>query len=386
MGWHEEAQAHDRAMHIALDAGDWEEAIRRARVIPKNWSPFDRFPEHQIPPEAMNQVLDAVPKSDSGNFLFELAHKLHPDLKHEHLRRIGEMGLDDHTVQDAVLSHPNWSPSSEESGAHIAGKFWNSYERKVMPHHFAAVKSLYSGNPETIKDHRGRVGSSHQSYITDEKGAVLDDPEGFKRASTGESRDIPIQSALRFLPAHAKRVQAAILKDPWTRRNIRYMNGKPHIQLFRGVGGDYGKRLLDAAKFDPRDYSVTEKRLRIPITEMASWTTDPETARRFAIGRGDIGDQAKDAGVVISAYHPVESILHSGFHKVHVGQEHKHPGESEIIVGHPKGHVTVHTRNIEVQKPLADTPVHPDMTKPSLRPRSSKPRHSTPRMSRRKAA
>src|SRR5258708_7482394 len=103
MGWHEEAQAQEKAMHAALDRGNWEEAIRQARRLPKNWSPFDRFPEHNIPPEAVHRVLDSIPQEDSGNFLFELAHNLHPDLRHEHLRRIGEMGLNDHYVEDAVL-------------------------------------------------------------------------------------------------------------------------------------------------------------------------------------------------------------------------------------------------------------------------------------------
>lgn len=331
-----------RQMHSAAEAGDWNTAIEAAKHVPRGWNAFDQLPQYGLPPEAVDNFIDSVPEKDKPNVMFELANNLHPDLKNDHLRRILSEAPNDHIVQSSIKEHPNYKPLPEE---HMPSEFWRSYERRVTPDHFAAIKSLFSGKPETIKSHRSDTqshGHSHHSFVQD----------GQMFSSEGEGSDeggsyFMTSEAIPHLKDHAKKVQDAILNDPSIDKKTK--NGKTYVKLYRGVGGNYGKKLKDAANFDQESHSVEDSRLKIPTASFSSWTQDPEMARRFAGARGEIPGQEKGHGVVMSAYHPIESILHSGFHSVHPGQEHAHENESEIIIGHPEGKMVIPTRSLEIQ-------------------------------------
>lgn len=308
-------------MHAAAQRGDWDSALVHANAAIRGFNdPHRELPQYVIPPEALDKVLKEVRPWNRDDFMFEISRHMHPGYSHDQLMKLWSLSEHDQNVDQAITSHPNWNPTEQQKNEMGASEFWRSYERSTSPHHFAAVKSLFSGKDEDLIDHRGRPGTS-EVY----------------------------QERIPHLNAHAKKVQDAVLKDESIEK--KYFKGRPYIKLYRGVAADYGKKVTEAAGMDHESHSIEDRTLNLPISHMASWTTDPEMADRFALGRGDITGQAQGFGVVMSAWHPVDSILHSGYHKVHPGQKHEHPSESEIIVGHPTGKIKVKTKHMLFQLP-----------------------------------
>jgi hypothetical protein len=169
------------------ESGNWDEALQYAKKVPSNWNVYEQLPSIGIPPEHLDKVLSQIPKSVMPSFLFELSSNLHSNTKKETLERIAKMSLEDHYVQENVKNHPNWSPSDKTQNLQAVSDFWRSYERKVHPFHFAAIKSMFTGQPESITDHRGNEGSSHGHYLGD--GFVYD----LKDAPTVQSWQEPIK-------------------------------------------------------------------------------------------------------------------------------------------------------------------------------------------------
>ena len=344
-------QQHEKEMHSAASSGNWDKAIEHAKLQPKNWSAFDKLPQYNIPPEAFEKVINAVPKSERPSFYFELASNLHPDLSHDQLDLLGSKTGDDSYVQERIQSHPNWNPkeSKKNLSEKVASDFWLSYERRVEPHHFAVIKSLISGKPEEITDHRGKTGHSHLGSIQNgrlyEKETNLA-PNGPR--FYGEQFLANLKDVHPHILNHAKKVQDAILQD----ENIekKTINGKPHIKLYRGLGGSYSKRIAKASKYDPKDHTVENKRFKVKSAPFSSWSTEKEIADTFAKRRSESigvpGPAKPGESVTVSSWVPVENILHSGFHRIHTGQEHAHPQESEIIVSHPTGYMNLDSKDL----------------------------------------
>lgn len=353
------ARENEKHAIAFAEQGDWDNAIKYARLVPKNWDIWQRFPsikEGGLPPDALNKVLNVIPRDSLPSFLFETAHNLHPQTDSSTLDRLAKLGLEDHSLQHIISKHPNYSPSDETKGHQMAAKFWNSYESKVAPHHFATVKSLYTGKPETLTDHRGNSANSHGHHvISNEKAGLLDNAfYSYQQAGVGPNKDIKLHDVIPHLPAHAAKVQHAIMNDEFIPK--RYFNGKPYIQLHRGVGGSYAKKLREKIKHNPENQEIDHKNFILPTAHLTSWTTDPEMAERFASSRGE-HDNVHEQGVVLSAWHPVESVLHSGFHTVTPGQNHTHVSESEIVVGHPAGKMKINSKNMKFQnKPVPGVP------------------------------
>jgi 8-oxo-dGTP pyrophosphatase MutT (NUDIX family)/GNAT superfamily N-acetyltransferase len=355
---------HEKAFHAAAKAGDFDKAIYHAKMAPKSYDLIQQLPQYNIPPHMIDKALDEA-GNDSG-FLFELGSNLHPDLSHEQLDRIGRAvaGGVNFSTENAVLDHPNWNPHNKKNiNEKLASDFWRSYERKVQPHQFAVIKSLYSGKPELITDHRGETGHSHgHAWLS--QGNLYSDPNDKVKPEpeiVGKELVAPLHTVIPHLKTHAKNVQEAIMNDKHVEKKI--INGKMHIKLHRGVGGDYAEKIANAAQYDHPTHSVSNKKLKIKSAPMSSWTTSLSEANNFARMRekdlNDTPEAVKYTGdlrkpkksVVMTAWHPIEDVLHSGYHTLYTGQEHAHPDESEIIVGHPTGHTIVHAKDLQLIHP-----------------------------------
>ena len=317
-----EPEAAEREMHESAKNGDWDHALYVAHGLPVHWGAFEKLPQYGIPEKHAEKILDTLSNEYSPhhrnlpNFLFEYSQNLRPNVSPEHLSRVAHMGKDDVFVTRETHQHPNWLPDKDLKGRMSAANFWSDYESHVKPSHFAAVGSLFSGNHEIIRDHRGNSGTSEE-----------------------------YKDAIPHLKQHASEVQKEIMKDEFIPK--RWFNGHPHIKLWRGVGGNYGKMIRDKAQFDPNSNEVNHVRMRIPSAAFSSWSAEPELAKNFAHTRDDIENQPKKQGVVVSRWVPLRDVLHSGFHKVVTGQNHPHFNEYEVVVGHPRGHIDVSTKDME---------------------------------------
>jgi hypothetical protein len=325
-------------MHEAAANDDWDTAISYAKKIPKNWAPWDSLAaSYTIPPSHFEKFINAVPQSEKPNVLFEVSSNLHPDLTHEQLDLLGSLD-DSGYVQEAIAKHPNWEPHKNQKTKNemAASSFWQSYERKVDPHHFAAVKSMYSGKPETIKSHRSEEEAySHGEHYVGHDGTFVANATSKMPLGNYRLHD----EVIPHLKTYAEKVQKAIENDPHIPKKI--IKGVPHIQVWRGVGGEYAKKLKNAA-------STGKQKLNIQTAPFSSWTTNKEIARNFAANRHEIGREGQSSHTaILSAWIPISSVLHSGYHHVHTGQRHAHPMEEEIVVGHPTGRMVMNTKDIE---------------------------------------
>jgi hypothetical protein len=310
---------HEKAGHAAAAAGDWNKALEHFRALPERFDIYSQLPSaYQLPDHVAHQILDKRP--NDPNFLYELAHNLPPTASAPLLQRIHKLGDNDHIVRTNVEAHPNWVRSPEDQNLEKAAKFWLGYELKVHPSHFAAVKSTMTGKPETIKTHRGEIGKSSD-----------------------------LAAAIPHLNNYANKIQEQILADPDIKKRMH--KGEPHVKLYRGVGGNYGQKIHEAAEYSHDTKEAKKKTFTVPAAPFSSWTTDPHIASRFAWGRGGGIIGPNDKGVVMSAWVPVKNILHSSSHNAHSGQEHREQmtPESEIIVKHPTGKMKISTAGMQFQ-------------------------------------
>jgi len=313
-------------MNAAAEAGDWDTAISHAHSLPANWDGFQKLPQHGIPEKHADKILDILSNEHSphhsnlNSFLIEHAQNLKPNISTKHLNRLAHLGREDMLVTEGIHEHPNWRPDEETEGRMKAAKFWTDYESHVKPSHFAAVGSLFSGKSEFLQDHRGQSGTSEE-----------------------------YKDAIPHLKQHAQTVQKEVMKDNFLPK--KWFNGQPHVRLWRGVGGNYGQMIREHANYDPKTNEIDHKRISVPTAAFSSWTAEPELARNFAHTRDEIVDQPKKQGVVMSRWVPVKDILHTGFHRVVTGQDHPHFNEYEVVVGHPKGAITMSTKGMEFVKP-----------------------------------
>ena len=308
-------------MYNHIDNGDWDSAIEVAKQMPANWDVFQQMPSAgKMPDHAVHKVLDLLSKNPKykdnlNTFMFELASNLPEDMSNQTLSKLSSMDDSGYT-QNLIRQHPNFGHTGKDKELKDASDWWNSYERSVKPEHFATIKSMYTGKPESVQDHRGNTGSS--------------------------SDHIHLLPALKD---HAAEIQKKVLQDPSIKQ--RQYNGKPYVKVYRGIGGAYAKTIKDASEYSAADNSVKRKTLNLPTAHLTSWTTDPEMAARFAWGRGNIDmNEGENHGVVLSQWLPVENILHSGFHNSTHAVDHPHPDEQELVFGHPEGNVKVKTSSM----------------------------------------
>lgn len=334
---------HDEREKLVFDYirnGDWDKAIAHAKHVPSNWDIWQRLPsaaEDGMPNDAIHKVLDHLDLNGLNNssFLYEMSQNLMGHHDTPTVKRLANAANSlggSYLEQAAFTKHPNYKLSEDEQGLQEAFKFWNAYERKVHPSHFAAVASLHSGQPEIYDDHRG--------------------------SGSGLSDDWDL--AIPHLRDYAKKTQDAVLNDHDIYK--RNYNGEPYIKLYRGVGGHYAKAIRGAAKFNPKTQEHDHKYLNIPVTPFSSWTTDREMAEAFARGRG-VDFNMKGDGLLMAKWVPVRNILHSGVHSVLPGQMGAHPNENEFVVAHPTGKIKVHTNEFQYET-LPDT----DHTTPEFKP------------------
>jgi hypothetical protein len=323
---------HNKALQAA-EQGRWEEAISHALRSPPRYDVWQQFPSIAInngegmPASAIEQVIHHLSKPFSphkenlNSFLFEMASNLPKNLHSSTLNKLADAGREDHYVMQALQSHPNYKPDEKTHHLLNAANFWNTYERKVEPHHFATVKSLFTNQPESLTDHRGNTGSSAEHM-----------------------------HLLPHLKEYAAEAQKKLMGDVHSGNDdftkIRYFKGQPHVRAFRGVSGHYAQAIREAAGLNESTGEVDRKVLKIPVTHLASWTIDPEVAQRFATVE-HLGHPSRQ-GLVIEKWLPIKDLLHSGYHKSVPAQEHAHRNEYELVFGAEKGHVKVPTSGLHL--------------------------------------
>jgi hypothetical protein len=319
----------DKAIQLA-EKGEWDRAIASASRVPPNWDVWQQFPsiaEEQggMPDDAVHKILDHFSKNPKqeehgkDSFLFEYASHLPSHASPETLERVLDAGKEDGYVTNAIIEHPNYKPSPELQGIQSAGRFWNDYENAVRPHHFATIQHMVTGQPvESFQDHRGNVGNSKE-----------------------------YEHVIPFLPAHAKLVQEAVMKEhregygegyEGPKIEIKGIKGKPHVRVYRGISGNYSDAIARAAGLNHEKGEVDRKTLTVPVTHLSSWTIEPDIARRFATTRNELKDKGQvERPLVMEKWLPVEDLLHSGFHTVHGNQDHIHLHEHELIFKNKTG-------------------------------------------------
>jgi len=320
-------QEREKLIFELAHKGEWDKAIEHAKRIPSNHDIWQRLPtanEDGMPDQAINKILDHFDNHDITNsgFLFEMSSNLLGHNQAPTLNRLADyahnkMGGSYYELNH-IINHPNYKPKEEDIPHIIAHNFWNSYEKKVEPSHFAAVKSLFSGKPEQVV-HRNTIGTS-------------------------ENHD----TVIPHLRDYANKVQDKILSDDNLYK--RKYNGENYIKVHRGVGGHYAKAIRDAAKYNNTTGEYAHKNLIIPVTPFSSWTTDKDMAQAFATGRGqDLN--LENHGLVMSKWMPVKNILYSGQHGFIPGRDSMHPSENEIVFSHPTGKLKVNTGEFDFENP-----------------------------------
>jgi hypothetical protein len=325
MKWQASQMNDFQKMHSYAEAGQWDQAIALGKKL-KNQGGLDELTQYEIPPSHLQSFISAVPADQKGEIVAQLSGNLHPDLNTHDLHNLWNHGKKDYITNDNILTHPNFQHLNPDSPK--AGEFWNAYERRVEPSHFAAIKAMMTGEQESELSHRGEGHSSaHEEQIP----ALIN---------------------------HMHASQKAILDDPDIKKH--YVKGEPHIQVYRGVGGSYAKALKNGLGVEDvyhqesdgavSQHSVIDKHKtgKIPSAHMSSWSLDPNMAARFAGGRGE-HDSANDPHhVVIKTLVPLSRVLHSGMHSLYPGHGPVHADEREVALSNPEGHIKVKSKDLLV--------------------------------------
>lgn len=327
-----------KQMQNAAENGRWDEAVALASDLHKgrvaNILDQLAYTEGGIPPSHLDQVIDLIKKHghDKASIVYSISDNLHPETTPEQLRALFKLSDKDASVSQNIQNHPNIEGVVHPGQKHAA-QFWNSYETSVKPSHFATIKSFMSGEPETINTHRNGSGSSEQYKDT-----------------------------IHHLFGHMQASQDAIMQDPDIKKH--YINGVPHVEVYRGVGGAYAKAIKDAAGVEEhlQDWHFgnlasgkqkipkiqRHKTLNIPSAHMSSWTVHRNMAERFAGARGDHDVENDSHHVVMKKLVPVTDILHSGMHNFFPGHQPVHTEEGEVVVAHPEGSYKIKTKDLHV--------------------------------------
>ena len=340
--WHEQypGRAFQKELRgIAREKG-WQHALNRvheealyADTADGKYNVYQEFGSMAIPPHEVDRVVDSMSTLhpiDKNAFFHGLNEairtrydgvppdKRHIQYSHDQLMNFWEKSGRRKDIGQSIVSHPNYALSNEEFNARKAGVFWKNYEVASTANHFAAIRSLFSGKEESIIDHLGHQGTSGL-----------------------------YANVIPHLNSHAKRVQDAVMQD----KNIKkkFFNGKPYVKLYRGVKGGYGEKIRKAAGMDDDKHSIEDRTLSIPTAPAASWTTSRQQAEDFST-MGQHATGLFGHGVVLAAWHPVDSILHSGYHCIYPGVENSYPDEQEIVVSHPTEKMRVKTKNMLFQR------------------------------------
>lgn len=349
----------------AAQKGDWKTAVSMALEGERHGEDSMReLPQYDMPWEAIHHAAEGMlrlkarnERLDGSEFLYYAAHNLPKDEFNPSVDQAVAklLELDDGNEYSALsdVDHPAIRRFVKNHPLRHPADFFYSYEKKVNPEHFATIHHWLnnSEDPVEMTDHRGKVGTSAKW-----------------------------QHAIPALEAYAKSAQDQIWKDITKKSGGRSRNAgyhfseddgwyrspyegfsEPHVLLYRGVAGDYGKKLLDAAGVDLTTEDGAKNSVEIPISPMASWTADINVAHRFASTRS-IPGQANGYGAVIAKWFPLKHVLHSGWHNAHHLQEHAHPDEFEFVVKHPEGSLRIHPREIVARNRWDETfaPDHED--------------------------
>lgn len=363
---------YERRAMEALERGDWDAAIEFGRRVPASWDIWQRFPSAALGPEgdgpgmpdhAIEKILSIIEndrrhRNNKVSFLYELGHNLPKTTSSKTLNRVAHALVDigEYSVQENLKKHPNWKLDDANRLVQNVADFWREYEKQVQPHHFATVRSFYTGKTDPFTDHR---------------------------KNTGEPR----MDLLEHIPAYAKKAQDAILRAWEEERDIPDLEEPIEIKwgpkgqmvrVYRGVAGDYAGAIRNALGYrvdpykedwpepEPGEFRVDHpgigraryfnKILTIPTTHLTSWTLSPRVARQFAASRELNPEQASGQGVVISHWVPLENVLHWGEKQATLEDEPVHPRERELIVGIPDGKIRVGAKDLEFHFPPKDGP------------------------------
>lgn len=341
--------------HEALQQKDWNSATeyaKKASEFGNGLTAWNDIARATPPHDVINQSLDMLGNSPlKDEFIYNIAtnqnyfnnqggkdvnssgSKILPKELIDRMVHIAQNGKGPGGgSRRTALSYFRDNHPMYDHGPHDVADMWHDYEKSVQPSHFAAVEHHMTGQPVKLVDHRGKEGDSSEYSM-----------------------------ALPHLGKYAKMAQEAVLQDRGrpdeddeftVKPEIRMVRGKPFVKTYRGIAGDYADAIGNHAGLDEHG-NADNATLKIPVSSLSSWTTNPQVAQRFATR--PIKNQA-NRSLIMHKWMPLEHLLHSGFHQVVPNHPHAHPGESELIFKHDKKHVKVPTSQLYYPKKHDLTP------------------------------
>jgi hypothetical protein len=298
-------------MYQHLDNGNEDEAINTAIRIPTSWRSFEKLATTRKLSERsiakIIQKLMAHPNKDNlKSFIFEISHNLPETLSSKSLNNIAYFGKDSDYVFNNIQKHPNWSFTEPFQSLNLAREFWrHNYELSQNPSALATLKSMATNKSESLKDPKGKEGSSNEFV-----------------------------SMIPALKGYAKALQAELNND----NNIPKTEnmGQNYINLFKPLTGASAKMVREAILND-RDGL---KKFVLPIYAVSSWISDLDEAKRIASDKG--------TGIIISKFIPISSIVYSTDHKVVHGAPHENL-DTEMIVLNPEGKISFNANDVSLE-------------------------------------
>lgn len=329
--------------------GKWMPALAHAKLAGghrRTWTHLAG--QFDMPDDVAHKVLDELTTGGHGSdalteFVDAYAHSYLPfgaenpkKRDSELLNRLHEIATKNGLIHatDCIDSHPNFKDKHKD--IRPVSEFWRGFESDVRPDHFAAVQAHHTGQHVKLTDHRGNTGSS------EDHAHILPHMATYAKLC----QDKVLSTGITDLehPVHKGKTEAD--GDVF----IKHIRGKPHVLVYRGVGGNYAEKLRNAAKLNEDTDTVEKKTLTVPMAPMSSWSTNHRVAVMFAKSRGKIKGQAECQGLVIKKWMPVADIVHSGFHSVIPQQQHAHPDEHELVFRHPTGQLKISTSDFHLHE------------------------------------
>jgi hypothetical protein len=334
----------------AAKNGNWERAIHYGILGQRRGEEtLKHLPQYHLPWSAIGQLLDSVGKqgfhpAKLQDLVFELTNNLPDeddgsDAAIKSVSKLMEMGGEDHYTKTMLSEHPAGERYLQANRFKGPADFFYKYEKSVDPEHFATAHHWLSKSEEPVamQDHRGKQGSSANWQH------ILPHLDDYAKAA---------QDAIKkHISLHTGKPVAKNSGHFWDEGEDTWVQSphtgftEPHVFLYRGVMGNYGWKILDAAEHDLTGMSSGKKSVELPFSPISSWSADYGVAHNFAATR-KIKGQAEGYGTVIGKWFPISQVVHSGWHDAFPGQKHAHPGESEFVLKHPDGRMKIHSKEV----------------------------------------
>lgn len=276
-----------------MDGNQEDSAIATAAKLPKGWHAFDKLAAtKKLSDAGLKKIINMLSRrkdpSQIKSFAFEASHHLPQDAQPNTLNNLAYFGKDSDYVFANVSKHPNWSYTKPFQDLKAASEHIHTMLKERNPILWATWKSLATNKAEEFTGPNGEKGNSD-----------------------------PVIGKL--FTEYAKALQGEIKE-----------HSGDNIVLYKALHGSYVQQLKDALESDESEV------VHAPVFQVMSWTSEPQRAKELA----------GDKGVVIQMTLPVDRIVYSNAYRVVHGQGLITPQESNFMVLHPEGQLTLTSENL----------------------------------------